>query len=333
MSNSKPKPETLLARYFTHLLSKNWSQNTVDRRQSSLGRFIAWCHERGIDEVDEITESTVEAYRRYLFHHRSEKTGKPLKFATQGSYLSAIRHWCEWLSDENWIKTNPAADIELPQSEQRLPASHLSESEAESLINAADVATPIGLRDRSIMETFYSTGMRRAELVRLNLDDIDTERRLLTIRQGKGRKDRVVPIGVRAMQWLQKYVADVRPTLVSDSSGDTVYLTSRGNPFHKVTLSQLIRAYMTDIGITRKGSCHAIRHSTATVMLEHGADLRSIQTLLGHANLNTTQIYTHVSIQRLREVHDKTHPAKPDEKPSPDGDPPPQSGQDSDAKN
>ena len=124
------------------------------------------------------------------------------------------------------------------------------------------------------------------------------------------------------MQWLQKYLADVRPGYQGEQSGDTVYLTSRGNPFHVVTLSQLVRTYMTAIGITRKGSCHAVRHGTATAMLEHGADLRSIQTLLGHANLNTTQIYTHVSIQHLREVHDRTHPAKPDERPAPEGNPP-----------
>ena len=309
-----PTPQALLDRYFMHLLMNNWSQATINRRKYSLGRLLGWLAERGIDSVDELTVANLEAYRRSLFHHRNEKTGKPLKFCTQASYLSAMKHWTTWLHKENWVTADHGQSIPLPKAEHRLPAGYLSMSEAESVCNETDIKTAIGLRDRSILEVFYSTGMRRSELANLQLDDIDYERRLIMIRLGKGRRDRVVPIGQRAMEWLDKYVKDIRPELVREPS-DVLFLTSLGNRFNVVTLSQLVRDYLTAAGIKRRGSCHMLRHTMATLMLENGADLRSLQTLLGHKNLNTTAIYTHVTIQRLREVHDKTHPAKPD-KPS-----------------
>lgn len=165
-----------------------------------------------------------------------------------------------------------------------------------------------------MLETLYPTGMRRSELAKLRIDDIDRERRLIVLRQAKNRKDRVVPIGVRATQWLEKYLADVRPTL-KNKNRDEVYLTVTGRAFHPNHLSKIVRTYVEAAGIKKRGSCHILRHTAATLMLEAGADLRCIQTLLGHASLNTTEIYTHVTIQRLRETHDKTHPAKLDEKP------------------
>ena len=132
------------------------------------------------------------------------------------------------------------------------------------------------------------------------------------IRQGKGRKDRVVPLGQRALDWLQAYQRNVREDLV-DQPTDQLYLTTLGNAFHVVTPSQLVRSYLEAVGIKKRGSCHMLRHTAATLVLENGVDLRSIQTLLSHVSLNTTQIYTHATIQRLREVHDKNHPAKPDQ--------------------
>jgi integrase/recombinase XerD len=295
----------------------NWSERTVDRRSFSLGTFIRWCSERGIDAACEITGEAVQSYRRHLFHHRNARTGKPIKFATQASYLSAIRHWLTWLHEQGWIETNPGEKIELPQEEQRLPASHFTLSEVEAILNVVDLGTPSGLRDRAMMETFYSTAMRRSELIGLQLDDLNRESRVLTIRQGKGRKDRVVPIGRRALQWIEKYLHDGRGALIERPT-DTLFLTTLGNSFHPNTLTALVRCYIVAAGITKRGSCHIFRHTAATLMLDGGADLRSLQTLLGHESLNTTQIYTHVSIKRLREVHDKTHPGARDRKPDDD---------------
>jgi integrase/recombinase XerD len=228
-----------------------------------------------------------------------------------------MKHWIGWLADNQWIAENCSRSIKLPKEEHRLPAAHLNLSEVDTLLNVVDVTTALGLRDRSIMETFYSTGMRRAELANLQLDDIDHERRLVVIRQGKNRKDRVVPIGQRAIEWLEKYIKEVRVELEQEDR-DTVYLSRNGNKFQVNNLSLLVRSYIKAAGIGKRGSCHILRHTTATLMLENGADLRAIQTLLGHANLNTTQIYTHVSIQHLRKVHDQTHPATPDEPKTPE---------------
>ena len=191
----------------------------------------------------------------------------------------------------------------------------LTATEAETILNATDITTPLGLRDRAILETLYTTGMRCGELRNLDVYDLSAERAVIAIRQGKGRKDRMVPVGERALAWLEKYLLDVRPELVTHSNETVLFVTQKGHRFGRNHLSYLVRRYIEKAGITKKGSCHLFRHTAATLMLEGGADLRSLQMLLGHARLTTTQLYTHVSIQRLKEVHAKTHPAKPDTPP------------------
>lgn len=314
MSVSIPAPALLLKRYFNDLLVENWSQTTIHRRDYSLNLFLKWAAERGAETVTEFTPELIDAYRRYLYHHRNHRTDKPLRFATQASYLSAVKHWCGWLLDHDWIVTDPSIKVKLPKEEHRLPSSYLTLDEVETVIQSIDLTTDNGIRDRSIFETFYSTAIRRMELIHLQLDDINVDRGLIMVRQGKGRKDRAVPIGHRAIQWLEKYLHESRPGLLREPS-ETVYLTSTGNPFHPVTLAQLVRSYLDANGIQRRGACHMLRHTAATLMMEGGADLRSLQTFLGHESLNTTQIYTHVTINRLREVHGKTHPAARDTPP------------------
>jgi integrase/recombinase XerD len=166
-----------------------------------------------------------------------------------------------------------------------------------------------GLRDRAILETLYSTGMRRLELTHLKLYDVDLARGTVMIRQGKGRKDRLIPIGSRACAWIQKYLDEVRPQLVIRSDERALFVTDYGEPFERNRLSDLVKKYMRHAGIAH-GSCHALRHACATHMLENGADIRFIQALLGHAELSTTQIYTQVAIGKLKEIHAATHPAR-----------------------
>jgi integrase/recombinase XerD len=322
MSTSTPAATLLLQRYFRDLLSENWSKTTIDRRNYSLGLFLKWADERGAGQVAEFTPELLQAYRRYLYEYRNRRTDKPLRFATQASYLGALKHWCGWLLERGWLAVDPSLSLKLPKEEHRLPAAYLTLEEVEGVINSIDLTTDRGVRDRSIFETFYSTAMRRMELINLRLDDIDCDRGLIVIRQGKGRKDRVVPIGRRAIGWLEKYLHESRPRLLREPS-DSVYLTSQGNPFHPITLGQRVRGYFDASGIQRRGACHMLRHTAATLMMEGGADLRSLQTLLGHESLNTTQIYTHVTIDRLREVHAKTHPAAADTPPAADEPQPP----------
>ena len=186
----------------------------------------------------------------------------------------------------------------------------LVRSQAEAVLAVADVKTPLGLRDRAIMETLYSTGIRRQEVSNLDVYDLDSQRGILRIRSGKGNKDRVVPIGDRALAWVQKYQFEVRPSLVLDHQETALYLGTEGQRLTGAHLGRVVRGHIKESEIGKSGSCHLFRHSMATAMLDNGADIRNIQMILGQASLETTQIYTQVSIAKLKEIHSATHPAK-----------------------
>ena len=204
---------------------------------------------------------------------------------------------------------NPAADLELPKVEKRLPRAVLTAHEAEEILNQPDLATPIGLRDRAVLEILYSTGMRRQELTGLCLYDLDWQRGTVMIRKGKGKKDRLLPLGARAAAWLNKYLEDARPKLVVEPDERELFLCLSGRGLTAGVLGNLVHGYVKASGVNKTGSCHLFRHAMATLMLENGADLRFIQQMLGHAKLNTTEIYTYVNIKKLIEVHHLSHPA------------------------
>ena len=197
----------------------------------------------------------------------------------------------------------------LPRLENRLPKYVLTASEAEQVLLQGDLTTPEGLRDRSILEAFYSTGMRRMEMANLKLHDIDADRGTVMIRQGKGKKDRLIPIGERAVAWIAKYVHEARPQFVLEPDDGTVFLTDAGEAYARVKLTALMRHYLDKSKIAKTDGCHLFRHTVATLMLEGGADVRVIQEMLEHAKLTTTELYTRVSINLLKQVHTATHPA------------------------
>jgi integrase/recombinase XerD len=305
----------LMEQFFEWLRMRNYAEWTVRTRRSDLIRFINWCAARGIAQPTEVTKPIIERFQRFLFHFR-RPNGSPLSFQTQNGAIVSVRAWFKWLARSSHILYNPAADIEFNRTEHRLPKCVLTVSEAEQVINQTDISTRLGIRDRAILETFYSTGMRRTELMTLRPCDIDMERGTVVIRLGKGKKDRMIPIGDRALAWIDRYVVEVRPgLLVGDSAGDVLFLTHLGEPFAPDQMSLLVGNYVAAAGIGKEGSCHLFRHTMATVMLENGAGIRYIQAMLGHAKLETTQIYTRVSIRRLKEVHTNTHPARKDRSP------------------
>ncbi len=286
---------------------KNYSERTIENRKNYLIYFIRWCDERGLTQPKEITIPIVERYQRYLHYYR-KKDGDPLSIRSQHIRLTSIRSWFKWLAKNNLILYNPVADIDLPRLESRLPKHVLTERETEQVINQPDVSEPLGVRDRAILEVLYSTGIRRMEVINLKLHDVDEDRGTLMVRLGKGKKDRMVPVGERALAWIRKYTHDVRPDLVVDPDDGTLFLTTYAEPFTRNRMTQLVRNYVDAANIGKKGSCHLFRHSMATAMLENGADIRFIQQMLGHARLDTTQIYTQVSIRMLKEIHSITHP-------------------------
>jgi integrase/recombinase XerD len=313
-SSASPAPDTLtgwapaVERYLEALRVTHYAADTVHVRMLYLKYFTAWATAHRITTPEDVTGADVRCYQRWLYDYR-KRTGGPLSVWSQHGRLVAVKALFRWLAKQRVLTTNPADALELPRViAQRLPQP-LTEGEITRVLTHADPKTAIGLRDRALLETGYSTGLRRMELIRLRLYDLDFARGVLAVREGKGRKDRVVPIGEQAIAWLERYLNEVRPEFVVEPDEGTVFLTRRGRPFHPNNLSRLTRDYLVAAGVAKRGACHLLRHTMATAMLEHGADVRVIQEILGHARLTTTQLYTRVSIRLLKAVHTATHPA------------------------
>lgn len=299
----------LLSDYLGWLRVRNYSEATVGNREYYLVVFAHWCVERALTRPNEVTKPILERYQRFLHAYR-KKDAQPLSFRSQVAHLVPVRSFFKWLCRQNLLLSNPASDLELPRVERRLPKHILSAGEVERVLALPCVSEPLGLRDRAILEVFYSTAMRRRELIGLKLYDLDAERGTAFIRQGKGKKDRMVPMGARAFAWVGKYLDEARPRLALTPDDGTVFLSNAGLLLAKDYLSELVRGYIDRAEIGKRGSCHLFRHTCATLMLEGGADIRFIQQLLGHADINTTQVYTQVSIRLLQDVHTRTHPAQ-----------------------
>jgi integrase/recombinase XerD len=296
----------LLARFLVHLQTRAYSPATVLNREQCVKAFALWAEARGLRPSD-VTRPILERYQRHLYYHR-KSDGAPLSFRTQGARLVPVRAFFKWLARENLILFNPASELDLPRPERRLPKAVLSAQEAEAVLHQPDLSTVTGLRDRAILELLYATAIRRTELIDLKLWDVDYARGALSIRHGKGHKDRIVPLGERARAWLEKYRDEARPQLVAGRDEAVLFLTTHGTPLEAKRLSERVRAYVEEAAIDKAGSCHLFRHTAATLMLEGGADIRFIQAMLGHESLETTQIYTRVSVAKLAEIHQATHP-------------------------
>ena len=288
---------------------RNYSEGTVEHRETHLRAFIAWCDERGVTRPQEVTRPVLERYQRYLFLYR-KKNGEALSGRSQHMRLVPVKVWFRWLVRNHRILSNPAADIDMPRVEKRLPRHVLSAEEAERILNVPDVTSSLGIRDRAMLETFYSTGMRRAELVSLHVHDVDHERGTVMIREGKGKRDRLIPIGERALAWIRKYLDEVRPQIALANDEGALFLALTGDSIGTRSLGLLVSDYIKRSGVDKPGSCHLFWHTMATLMLENGADVRFVQVMLGHAQLTSTQIYTQVAIRALKEIHTATHPAR-----------------------
>jgi len=288
---------------------KNHSERTLEKWQATLTRFLNWCAEREICELTQLTPELIAAYQRYLFYYRKPVDQQPLHRRTQVYYLGSVRSWCRWLVKQKLLAEEPTAGVEYPKLQRSLPTRLLSEDQVAKVMNLPDLTTPVGLRDRAMLETFYSTAIRRSELTQLDVYDLDAARGVLVVRRGKGGKDRIVPIGETALYWLDRYLSEVRPGFVAHWEEHALFVSYRGRRFHRNFPSIAVRQYLRRAGVSQTGSCHLFRHTAVTQMLERGADIRCLQALLGHASLESTQVYTHVSIPHLREVHRRTHPA------------------------
>jgi integrase/recombinase XerD len=269
--------------------------------------FIAWADARAVTHPEHVTQAVLERYQRWLHHYR-KKDGAPLSIASRRSKVTPLKSFFKWLTRTGQIPANPASEIELPRAIRRLPRHVLSEAEVERVLALPDTSAPIGLRDRAMMEVLYATGMRRMEISRLEVGDIDVDKCVVLIREGKGRKDRLLPLGERAMHWVQEYLDRSRPQLAWNLQDATLFLGQEGMAMSPTWLSTHVASYVKRAALGKHGGCHLFRHTMATLMLENGADIRFIQAMLGHAELSTTQIYAQVAIRQLQKVHASTHP-------------------------
>jgi integrase/recombinase XerD len=299
--------EQAMQNYLAARGAQQFSSSAIASTRLALRRFARWARTRGVRTVRQVTRRVVEQYQQALFHYR-KKDGCPLKSITQHHLLVDLRGFCRWLARNHLLPSDPSDLIELPRLPERLPQNPLSLRQADHVLALADLATPLGLRDRTIMELLLSTGMRRMEILALHLRDLSLEASTIWIQKGKGGRSRLIPLGRRARFWLEKYLLRSRPKLLKDNSSDTLFLTVRGKPMALHSLTLLLASYCRRAGVATPGAVHIFRHTFATFMLEGGADIRYIQEMLGHARLDTTQLYTRVSIKHLIEVHRRSHP-------------------------
>ena len=278
-------------------LTKGLSRNTLEAYRRDLNALDAWL------EGQEITSVPSSLLLQYL----AERHKQGVSARTSAREMSTFRSFFGWMIRENLIDEDPTSAIPLPKIGRHLPAT-LSEVEVERLLAAPEVDTPRGLRDRAMIELLYATGLRVSELVGLRMTNLNLRQGVVRVDSGKGDKDRLVPIGELALDWLQRYLVEARATLLGAYKSDALFPGRHGQFMARQTLWHAIKRYALTAGIEHKLSPHVLRHAFATHLLNHGADLRSVQMMLGHTDLSTTQIYTHVAATRLRSLHQEHHP-------------------------
>jgi len=304
--------ELLIARFAEHQQVLGFSPRTVASYHSHLAFFLAWlAEETDVEEVTAVTPEVLHAWQTWLYGFADED-GRGLAIATQAARLSVVRSFFRFLVKTDVLLYDPAASLELPKRKGILPRSVLSKKEVERLLAAPDATTPLGLRDRAMLEVLYSTGIRNAELRSLTIYDVDLDRGLVRVNEGKNAKDRVVPLGEAACRWVKEYLIEARPKLLDahhdHTNESTLFLSKNGNPLVPLGVIYPIRKHAKAAGIERVVTPHTLRHTFATHLLQGRADIRHIQAMLGHASVATTQIYTRVEVTDLKAVHRRCHP-------------------------
>jgi integrase/recombinase XerD len=290
----------LIDRFCDHLwLEDGLADLTLAAYRRDLKAFGNWLAEARQRALDAVLAGDIEAYLAWRFARRAQPR-------SAARYTSALKRFYRYLLRENLIAADPTLNLDSPKLPRSLPKT-LAEAEVERLLDSADTVTPLGLRDRAMLETLYATGLRVSELVGLKLTALNINDGVLRV-TGKGNKDRLVPLGEEAVQWLRHYLADARPLLLARNLSDAVFVTARGDGMTRQAFWYLIKRRAVAAGITRPLSPHTLRHAFATHLLNHGADLRVVQMLLGHSDISTTQIYTHVARERMKQLHAQHHP-------------------------
>jgi len=296
-----------MASYLEALAVLQQAVSTAKAQASMLLRFSRWCEDRGLSGPGEVTVDLLERYQRHLFYVRKE-TGEPLSAPSQHHHLTALKGYFRWCVRQRLVTANPAADLQLPKLGRRLPRYCLTVAEVEKVLGQPRVGTTYGLRDRAMLELLWAGALRRSEVLHLTMHDVRFAEGTVFVSQGKGKKDRVVPISPRCLGWVRRYLDEARPRLWVAPETGRLFLSDTGHEVSPDVFTQRVRKYLDEAGVTAKGSCHLFRHASATALLEGGADVRFVQEYLGHAKLDTTQVYTHVTLTKLKAVYEACHP-------------------------
>lgn len=282
----------------TLIYQEGLEHSTLSSYRSDLEKLQCYCNENKIG-FEKIDKDALQSF----FVEMSKKKISPRSLAR---FLSTYRHFYDFLVFKKYREDNPARLVSIPKFIQSLPES-LSEDDVEKILNAPDVTTPMGLRDRAMFEILYSCGLRVSELVTLKVNQINHSAGAITV-SGKGGKERLVPMGEVAVEWLNQYINTARSALANRRHSPYLFLSNRGDVMTRQAFWHIIKKYAKIVGIEQKISPHTLRHAFATHLMNHGADIRVVQLLLGHASLSTTQIYTHIAKERLKTIHKTHHP-------------------------
>lgn len=283
---------------------KSLSENTIQSYSFDLQKFSDYIESKTKSDIDNATEADVLNFVKFL--KLGGENDDPLSEKSTARMLSTLRSYYKFLESENVISKTPLVNIDTPRQKRELPEV-LSLAEIDLILSKPDVSNKLGLRDRAILETMYASGLRVSELISLQIPDIIFDEEFLRV-MGKGSKERIVPIGSSALGWIRKYIDNSRNLLKKENSENYLFLNFRGKKLSRMGIWDIVRKYCSMAGIKKEVHPHTLRHSFATHLLEGGADIRIIQEMLGHSDISTTQIYTHIDKEYLIEVHKTFHP-------------------------
>ncbi|WP_051305732.1 tyrosine-type recombinase/integrase [Desulfogranum mediterraneum] len=303
------KIAALIPKYLQHLKVIGSAKSTIKGNKYALKTFIRLLDEIHINELTELSRDVILEYQQELAYRLTSK-GTPLTLRSQGYALGVVKSFCRYLSDEDYMLTDPAVKIVLPKKPKVLPKVIMDSEDIRKLLSVPDMRTNKGYRNRIVLEILYDTAIRAAEMAAVRVQDLDLTGGYLTIRSGKGAKDRVVPVSDRVCTMLNEYLLMVRPELHKGKDDGALILNRWGKQMTPNSVWAIVKRCVRQAGINKNISTHTFRHSCATHMLRNGAPIRQIQELLGHESLETTQIYTKVTINDLKEVHSKYHPSE-----------------------
>lgn len=304
---------TLLKERFRQDLEiSNKSQRTINNYLWSLERFLNYLSELHIYSVLEVNKNVVLNYQKHL-HYYINKKGKSDTPESQNKHLQAVKMFFHFLKEKDYIPQDPSQDIAYAKQPITLPRSILTKKEAKKMLQQPNTNTPLGFRNRTILELLYSTGIRRDELRNLTVEDVNLQDGYLRINSGKGNVDRVIPVGAIALKYLQNYILEIRPILTNNSNRKELFISRKGSKLGKNTPGLLIEKYAKLAKIEKTITPHTWRHTCATHMLQNNANIRHVQELLGHRSLESTQRYTQLTIIDLKQTHKKHHPREKDD--------------------